>query len=278
MVYQSSFHLLIFLCWCAIFQRFFLCFKLKPQFKHRSQSQCVFFCCSQSRRPRKQECWSVVQSELKSQSEFTRNRYKLKELDGKLTSRACFFYLNTNVDLEGTSWLPNIFELNLAAACNVFDAVHVLCYQPLNWNFISPGKYDKKMFLLDARQYLPAAECQKLLDKGWRVQHIADYVRLRAIFTTGGWFCDLDQLWLNSDRLRRSPNAFGHLGSSVKVAKFRGEKKSWLIKYLRKQSEEIFFSVPLHFPAQSFLLDASHSLGLSIIFLGEGWPMAALKL
>ena len=194
----------------------------------------------------------MVQQERASSASFRRAESKLAALSPALVSRGVAFWLNQGVGLKQDTCLPDIFLLNLRAMCRTFEQVELFVYQPLKFDLELPG-----LKLLDARDHLTEEKALDLLGQGWKVQHLADFVRLLALRRTGGFFLDLDQLWLDAGRLKLDRRAFGHLGSSVKVKFMRGAKKLWLQRYLRQPGEEVYFSVPLHFPAGSFLLELS---------------------
>ena len=116
------------------------------------------------------------------------------------------------------------------------------------------GSIPRKVVWKDARQLTSADFAQELLNKGWRIQHLADRVRLQAIGTFGGWFLDLDQLWINLQKATPKREAGFHLAASSEVYWYRGSGKRWLTKYLRKFGEKLYFSVPVHWPSNSPIL------------------------
>ena len=191
----------------------------------------------------------MVQSELEATKRYGVMRPQLEQLKSEPVSRAVFFWWNPTIGMQEETCVPDLFLLNLKAAAQVFKTVDLLVFQPLK-KAMCP-----RLSVLDARNFLSEQKASDLLQRGWKVQHLADYVRLMALRQTGGFFADLDQLWLDPQKLTMHKNAFGHLGSSVDVWRMRGPKKLWLKKYLRKPAEEVYFSVPLHFPKSSPILE-----------------------
>ena len=107
---------------------------------------------------------------------------------------------------------------------------------------------------MDAGLMFASERAAKCLQEGWRIQHISDRVRMEALANGGGWFGDMDQLWISKDRLVWNEKCMGYLACSVQVLRTRKSKKTWLTDYLRTQKEELWFSVPVHFPSDSPLL------------------------
>ena len=103
----------------------------------------------------------------------------------------------------------------------------------------------------NARCLTPEHVAAAFLEAGWRVQHIADRIRMQGIGQKGGWFCDLDQLWFGLQRAKPGPASGYHIAASNYVTKYRGGKRKWYINYLRRQGEQLYISVPFHFPCNS---------------------------
>lgn len=202
-------------------------------------------------RLRKEELWKVVRAEVATEATCLRRSDKFKQLDPSLRRRSFFFFLNCKLGLRDPTPRPDIFALNIVAACKVFDTVRLITYQPFQWALPQPQNF----ILEDADGYLTAAECEMLFTKGWKVQHIADVARLRAILAEGSFFCGLGQLWLSLGKLKIQQGAFGHVGSCVNVHRSRFKKTHWLTNFLWKAGEEVYFSQPLHFPTHSFALE-----------------------
>ena len=50
----------------------------------------------------------------------------------------------------------------------------------------------------DAREWLPWPTFKACLQRGIPIVHIADHIRCKALSRSGGWFVDVDTLWLTS--------------------------------------------------------------------------------
>ena len=205
-----------------------------------------------SNRLRKGEKEKIVKREAAAAKTYRRWKEHFEQLqspDFSMVRRGVFFWHNCSVGWSDTTCLPEVFQLNLRAAAAQFAQVELHMYQSL-----SPSSVIDGVLVCDARAQMPEEQASDMLERGWRVQHLSDFVRLSAL-RNGGFFCDLDQLWFNLSALKLDEKAFGHMGSCVSVLRFRGKKTHWLTNFLRRSREEVYFSVPLHFPRQSPFLD-----------------------
>ena len=186
--------------------------------------------------------------ELAAQTQYQIYLRKCTECNCKPSGRAVFFFHNTQLGFEDTTFLPDIYAINLESATYQFDEVEIWMYQDL------AGSIPRKVVWKDARQLTSADLAQELLKKGWRIQHLAVRVRLQAIGELGGWFLDLDQLWISLQKATPKHEAGFHLAASSQVFWYRGSGKRWLKKYLRRLGEKLYFSVPLRWPWNSWIL------------------------
>lgn len=184
---------------------------------------------------RKEEALEVARKELASQTQYQFMREQFIECNCKPSGRAVFFCHNTQLAFEDATFLPDIYAINLESATYQFEEVEIWMYQEL------AGSIPKKVVWKDARRLTSADLAQELLNKGWRIQHLANRVRLQAIGALGGWFLDLDQLWINLQKAMPKREAGFHLAASSQVYWFRGSAKHWLTKYLRRPGEKLFF-------------------------------------
>ena len=97
-----------------------------------------------------------------------------------------FFFHNVDVAMDGSTRLPDVYRLNLLAASKQFQSVELYMYQTLLDDV--PG-----ISAHNARCLTPEHVAAAFLEAGWRVQHIADRIRMQGIGRKGGWFC-LDRL------------------------------------------------------------------------------------
>ena len=87
--------------------------------------------------------------------------------------------------------------------------------------------------------------------------HIADIIRLGAlqqkIDSTGGWFVDLDTVWLQ--RPSAITTISGHIfGSQAAKPRVSGDRKFFKTRYARTPDVREYLSPPFHFPEKSVLL------------------------
>jgi hypothetical protein len=113
-----------------------------------------------------------------------------------------------------------------------------------------------------ASDLLPLVEATALMERGLRIQHLSDIVRFRGIAESGhgGWFVDVDTIWLRP--CLRSRSGSGHVFASMRATPnqlpFPGTawQRFWKLKYLRQPDEQIWLSVPFFFPPASAVLSA----------------------
>ena len=100
------------------------------------------------------------------------------------------------------------------------------------------------------------------LNRGLRIQHLADYVRDRAVqehgrqTDTGSWVGDLDQVWLRLDAV--TPSSSGHVFATMhaKEHTLRGSVGGtlyWKLECIGSPGEgpRHFSNSPMAFPARS---------------------------
>ena len=110
--------------------------------------------------------------------------------------------------------LPDAYFAGLTSATRHFN-VKLLSYQNLR---LPPG-----VTWVSAEEYLPEQRMRELLAKAVHIVYIADFVRLVALLAgcVGGWFIDLDTLWIRApDKLQfpwQAP-AWGHVFASARYA------------------------------------------------------------
>jgi hypothetical protein len=113
-----------------------------------------------------------------------------------------------------------------------------------------------------ASELMPLVEAKALIERGLRIQHLSDIVRFRAIAKSGkgGWFVDVDTIWLRP--CLRSRSGSGHVFASLRATPdslpYPGAcwQRFWKVKYLRQPDEQIWLSVPFFFPQASAVLSA----------------------
>jgi hypothetical protein len=113
-----------------------------------------------------------------------------------------------------------------------------------------------------ASDLLPLVEAKALMERGLRIQHLSDIVRFRGIAESGhgGWFVDVDTIWLRP--CNRSRSGSGHVFASLRATPdslpFPGMawQRFWKVKFLRQPDEQIWLSVPFFFPPASAVLSA----------------------
>ena len=117
-------------------------------------------------------------------------------------------------------------------------------------------KGDLACLRCDARQVLPQERAQEMLSAGFRIQHVADAVRFFALRANheGGWFVDLDVLWLRRTRLSVDERGFHHILGQSRVLYSRHRPTYWLHTYLKEQGQRCYMSIPIHYPGGSPLL------------------------
>ena len=98
--------------------------------------------------------------------------------------------------------------------------------------------------------------------------HIVDIIRLRALAqdagSTGGWFVDLDTVWLK--RPSSITTISGHIfGSQPAKPRTSGDRKFFKTAYVRSPSVREYLSPPFHFPAKSVLLPAALEFAQSLL-------------
>ena len=106
------------------------------------------------------------------------------------------------------------------------------------------------------------------LNRGLRIQHLADYVRYRAAQEhgrqtgAGSWVCDLDQLWLRLDAV--TPSSSGHVFPTMHAKEHtlrgsQGDSLHWKMEWIVSpgESPRHFSNSPMAFPARSEVLDSS---------------------
>ncbi len=158
-------------------------------------------------------------------------------------------------NLDGSLVLPDQCFHGLLTACrNAKLKVTLYCYQEAL--SVPPG-----IVKVDARQFLREDMFQDLLQGGLRVQHIADYIRFRAIEASGApsaLFLDCDTLWF-APPPQPGPEYFGHVFGSMRASPFyRGSKETharhWQLHYLKSPGDMLHLSVPYIFPPSSPVL------------------------
>jgi hypothetical protein len=113
-----------------------------------------------------------------------------------------------------------------------------------------------------ASDLLPLDDAKALMAKGLRIQHLSDIVRFRGIAESGhgGWFVDVDTIWLRP--CLRSRSGSGHVFASLRSTPdslpFPGTtwQRFWKVKFLRRPDEQVWLSVPFFFPHSSVVLAA----------------------
>ena len=106
------------------------------------------------------------------------------------------------------------------------------------------------------------------LNRGLRIQHLADYVRYRAVQEhgrqtgAGSWVGDLDQLWLRLDAV--TPSSSGHVFATMHAKEHtlrgsQGDALHWKMEWIASpgESPRHFANSPMAFPARSEVLDSS---------------------
>lgn len=186
----------------------------------------------------------MVCKEIQAAKAYPQSMSQFRKQGCLPVARGIFFFHNVDVSMDGTTRLPDIYRLNLLAASKQFESVELFMYQTLLDEL--PG-----ISVLNASRLTPQHVASALLEAGWRVQHLADRVRMQGVGQKGGWFCDLDQLWFCLERAKPAPASGFHSAASNYVTKYRGGKKKRYTNYLRKQGEQLYISVPFHFPCNS---------------------------
>jgi hypothetical protein len=113
-----------------------------------------------------------------------------------------------------------------------------------------------------ASELLPLVEAKALMERGLRIQHLSDIVRFRAIAKSGkgGWFVDVDTIWLRP--CVRSPSGSGHVFASLRATPdslpFPGTEwqRFGKFKYLRQPDEQVWLTGPFFSPPDSVVLSA----------------------
>ena len=106
------------------------------------------------------------------------------------------------------------------------------------------------------------------LNRGLRIQHLADYVRCRAVqqhgrqTDEGSWVGDLDQIWLRLDAV--TPSSSGHVFATMHAKEHtlrgsQGDTLHWKMEWIASpgESPRHFVNSPMAFPARSEVLDSS---------------------
>ena len=106
------------------------------------------------------------------------------------------------------------------------------------------------------------------LNRGLRIQHLADYVRYRAVqehgrqTDEGSWVGDLDQIWLRLDAV--TPSSSGHVFATMHAKEHtlrgsQGDALHWKMEWITSpgESPRHFANSPMAFPARSEVLDSS---------------------
>ena len=193
----------------------------------------------------------MCQTEFRLKNKLREQQRIWERLNLQPSSRGVFFWHDCTVGFNSQARLPEVYWLNLEAAAAQFEVEL--------WSYQLQRGLPVRVTLCDAREVFPVVEAERMMTDGWRVCHLSDVVRLRALSRSeaGGWFLDLDQLWLNRAIIQLKTDAGFHAAASTRVTKFRGGTRQWLLKYLRVPGDMLYFSVPIHFPARSPLLAQS---------------------
>ncbi len=124
----------------------------------------------------------------------------------------------------------------------------------------------------NATTVLPRDEFKAALERGVRVQHLADFIRAKALQggvgglspRPGGWFVDGDSIFLNAAPqlyIGRPPQC-GHFFASLDALRQRQgctalqTARHWQIDYLTKPQDFMCIASPFAFPPGSPILDA----------------------
>jgi len=113
-----------------------------------------------------------------------------------------------------------------------------------------------------ASELMPLDDAKDLMERGLRIQAMSDIVRAMAIAKSGkgGWFVDVDTIWLRP--CLRSRSGSGHVFASLRATPdslpFPGTEwqRFWKVKYLRQPDEQVWLTGPFFFPPASVVLSA----------------------
>ena len=118
------------------------------------------------------------------------------------------------------------------------------------------------MQLKDARDILPEQEFNEHLGAGVKIQHLADYIRAKALIPDGGWWIDCDCVWMRQPEALSilQPDSVGHFFGSLRshptIQSYTSVKfeTHWLLNYLKEPSDKLYLASPFAFPAGSPVL------------------------
>ena len=139
-------------------------------------------------------------------------------------------------------------------------------YKVRMWSYSSEiGGLPLGVSVQSAAELVPLADAERLREKGLRIQHLSDLVRLHAVrhhaetSSEGSWLVDVDVMWLR--KLESIPSASGHVFASMHsradalMWKTEVEKlKYWKVSWLRSPDEQCWLGCPWAFPKGSKLL------------------------
>ena len=153
--------------------------------------------------------------------------------------------------------------LGLWSALRVGFEVVLWTYSPIGHMFRHSNMKVRK-----ADELVPLPLALEWLNRGLRIQHLADYVRCRAVQEhgrqthAGSWVGDLDQVWLRLDAV--TPSSSGHVFATMhaKEHTLRGRRSDtlhWKMEWIVSpgESPRHFSNSPMAFPARSEVLDSS---------------------
>ena len=121
-----------------------------------------------------------------------------------------------------------------------------------------------RLRLRDASELCARREAVGWLQRGLRIQHLADYIRCLAVQQhgirpgVGSWIGDLDALWIRPCRV--CPSRSGHIFASMSsrwdtIRGAAGDVRHWRQHFVRKPDERLHLcSAPAAFPVQSPVL------------------------
>ena len=108
----------------------------------------------------------------------------------------------------------------------------------------------------NADELLPRAFFEACLHRGTPIVHLADHIRCLALSKHGGWFVDVDSLWLQPVLGVLETGVHGHLFASLRMRPDgrRNSRPYRYIKYLKEPMDFLSIASPFHLPKGSPLL------------------------
>jgi hypothetical protein len=164
------------------------------------------------------------------------------------------FWAGSPLDAEVT--LPGYGQVG------VFSCVRLAGMALTVWTYGTVHGIPDGVTVGQASELMPLVEAKALMERGLRIQAMSDIVRARAIARSGngGWFVDVDTIWLRPCLHSRSGS--GHVFASLRATPdslpFPGTvwQRFWKVSYLRQPDEQVWLTGPFFFPPASAVLSA----------------------